>query len=337
MTTGVRDSGFGVRGKSQPPGGSAKPEPRNPSPFPLATCHLPLLFLPLATRHSPLLQLIETGMQTNLIWSASALYGVGILLTLPSVIRRRVALPSCSLAAVGLGLCLHAAALAVAASRAHRLPITDVRGALSVFAFLATLAFFLVYLRYRITSLGIFMLPVAFVLTLVSAVQRGTLPNSPQFKSGWLLVHITAIMLGYVGFFLTFVAAIMYLIQERELKSKRPRAFYYRLPSLEVCDELYLRSLIFGLPFLTLGILTGLMRASHEWKGPWAFDPKILASLITWLIYLFLFSTRLSGSWRGRRSAYLAIFGFATMMVTFLGISFLSGQHGYFPNFGQTP
>ena len=276
-------------------------------------------------------------METPLLWSASGLYGIGLLLTLPSVIRRRPALPAASLAALGLGLVLHAAALTVAAVEIHRLPVTDVRSALSIFSFLATLAFFFVYLRYRITSLGIFMLPVAFVLTVVSAIQKGTLPSSPQFRSGWLLVHITTILLGNVGFFLTFVAAIMYVIQERQLKSRRPSAFYYRLPSLEVCDELYLRSLIFGLPFLTFGILTGLVGASREWKGPWEFDPKILASLITWFIYLFLFSTRLSGSWQGRRSAYLAILGFATIMVTFLGISFLSGQHGYFPNFGQTP
>src|SRR5439155_95996 len=96
-------------------------------------------------------------------------------------------------------------------------------------------------------------------------------------------------------------------IQERELKSKRPRAFYYRLPSLDVCDELYYRSLVFGLPFLSAGILTGFVWASQTWKGPWELDPKIVASLVTWLIYLTLFSTRLSGSWRGRRAAYVAV------------------------------
>ena len=129
----------------------------------------------------------------------------------------------------------------------------------------------------------------------------------------------------------------MYVIQERELKSKRPRAFYYRLPSLEICEELYSRSLMFGLPFLSLGMLTGFVWVSRTWKGPWELDPKILASLITWLLYLVLFSTRLSGTWRGRRAAYVAILGFAAMMVTFLGVSFLSGQHGYIPDSGWWP
>jgi cytochrome c-type biogenesis protein CcsB len=238
---------------------------------------------------------------------------------------------------LGLGLLLHAVALAAEGAEIHRLPLTDVRSALSFFSFLATLAFFFVYLRYRITALGIFMLPLVFVLTLISTLRPDRPFASPAFRGGWLLTHIASIFLGYTAFLLTFVAAIMYLIQERELKSKKPRPFYYRLPSLDVCDELYSRSLVFGLPFLSLGILTGFVWASRTWKGPWELDPKILASLITWLVYLILFSTRLSGTWRGRRSAYLAVFGFVAIMVTFLGISLWSGQHGYVPQLGSLP
>lgn len=276
-------------------------------------------------------------MHAVFLWSAVSLYGVGIALTLPSVIHRRASLSPASVVALGLGLVSHAVALAVQAAEIGRLPVTDVRSALSFFSFLTTLAFFLAYLRYRITSLGIFMLPLVFVLTLISAFHPGRSFDSPTFRSGWLLVHIASILLGYTGLFMTFVAAIMYLIQEKELKSKNPKAFYYRLPSLEVCDELYIRSLVFGLPFLSVGILTGFVWASRAWRGPWELDPKILASLVTWLIYLILFSIRLSGSWRGRRAAYMAIFGFAAMMVTFLGVSLVSGQHGYFPRLGDIP
>lgn len=276
-------------------------------------------------------------MYSGLLWLALALYALGIGLTFPSVVRRRASLPPATLGVLGLGLLLHAVALAAEGAEIHRLPLTDVRSALSFFSFLATLAFFFVYLRYRITALGIFMLPLVFVLTLISALRPDRPFASPAFRGGWLLTHIASIFLGYTAFLLTFVAAIMYLIQERELKSKKPRAFYYRLPSLDVCDELYSRSLVFGLPFLSLGILTGFVWASRMWKGPWELDPKILASLITWLVYLILFSTRLSGTWRGRRSAYLAVFGFVAIMVTFLGISLWSGQHGYVPQLGSLP
>jgi cytochrome c-type biogenesis protein CcsB len=271
------------------------------------------------------------------LWLALMLYALGIVLTVPSVIRRRPALSRGALSALGLGLLAHAAALAIETAELHRLPVIDVRSALSFFSFLATAAFFFAYLRYRIAALGLFMLPLVFVFTLISAVHPERPFADPAFRGGWLLVHIMSIFLGYTAFLLTFVAAVMYLIQERELKSKKPRAFYYRLPSLNLCDELYSRSLLAGLPFLTLGILTGFIWASRAWKGPWELDPKILASMVTWLIYLVLFSTRLSGLWRGRRSAYLAVFGFAAMMVTFLGVSFVSGQHGFVPDLGPAP
>jgi ABC-type transport system involved in cytochrome c biogenesis permease subunit len=276
-------------------------------------------------------------MQITLLWLAVAVYGVGIVMTIPSVIRRRASLHPASLVALGLGLGLHGAAFVFPAVQTLRLPVTDVRSALSFFALLVTGAFFFVYLRYRITALGLFMLPLVFVLTLISGFRREDSLATAGFGTRWLLVHTASIFLGYTGFFLTFVAAVMYLIQERELKSKRPKAFYYRLPSLEVCEELYYRSLVFGLPFLSLGILTGFVWASRAWKGPWELDPKILASLVTWLIYLVLFSTRLSGSWRGRRAAYVAIFAFAAVMMTFVGVSVLSSQHGYFPKPGGIP
>ena len=67
-------------------------------------------------------------------------------------------------------------------------------------------------------------------------------------------------------------------------------------------------------------MIFGFVWASRTWQGPWEFDPKIVATLVTWLIYLTLFSTRMSGNWRGRRSAYGAVFGLpAAVLVTFPG------------------
>ncbi len=276
-------------------------------------------------------------MQSALLWCALGFYGLGILLALPSMMRRRPSLPSSTLAAVAVGLAWHAIALLTLARAVHRLPAIDVESAISLLAFGVTLAFFVTYLRYRITSLGIFMLPFSFFLTLLAASPRGRPADFRPFSNTWIVIHVSAMIAGYTALFLTFVAAIMYLIQERELKSKAPRAFYYRLPSLEVCDQLYYRSLVLGLFLLTLGILTGFVWASRAWRGPWELDPKILASLAVWIIYLVLFSTRYSGNWRGRRLAYGAILGFAVIMVTFLGVTFVSRQHGFLPMSGRMP
>lgn len=118
------------------------------------------------------------------LWMALAFYALGISLIVPSVVRRRPSLSPASLGALGIGLLAHAAALAIDAARLHRLPVTDVRSALSFYAFLVTLAFFFVYLRYRIVSLGLFMLPLVFLLTLISALRPPGSFDSSAFRGG---------------------------------------------------------------------------------------------------------------------------------------------------------
>ena len=81
-------------------------------------------------------------MYSILLWLALILYFAGMVLTAPSVIRRRPSLPSASLAALGTGLVFHASSLITRAIDLHRLPVIDVQSALSFFAFLVTLTFF---------------------------------------------------------------------------------------------------------------------------------------------------------------------------------------------------
>ncbi len=276
-------------------------------------------------------------MQVVFLWIGLVLYGLGTFLLIPSVLKRRPLISAASLTALGLGLIAHGASIALATVQLHRLPVADVRSALSFYAFLVAVAFFVLFLRYRTTSLGLFMLPLVFVLTLISALHPERPFDSSTFRGGWLVVHIGSSILGYTGFFLTFVAAVMYLIQEKELKSKTPHTLYQKLLPLELCEKVYFRSLLVGLPLLTIGLLTGFVWASRTWKGSWQFDPKVISSMLTWLLYLVLFSIQASGAWRGRRAAYLAIFGFVILMVTFVGISLVSGTHGYVPTFRQGP
>ncbi len=276
-------------------------------------------------------------MEITFAWVAAAFYALGVAYAYSEARRSRPHLPRKALGALGVGLLAHAISIASLAIVTRRFPVADIHTALSFFAFLLIIAFFLAYWRYRAPSLGLFMLPLVLLVTVISALRPDRTFESPAFRSGWLWAHVAASILGYAGFSITFAAAVMYLLQERQLKSRRPRGFYYRLPPLETCERIYYGSLLFGFPFLSAGLIMGFVDASREWHGAWEFDPKILASVLTWIVYLVLFSAYLSGIWRGRRAAYVAIFAFAILMVTFLGVSFVSGQHGYFPKLGNIP
>src|SRR5437867_8354683 len=140
----------------------------------------------------------------------------------------------------------------------------------------------------------------------------------PVLRSNWIYIHTPLVFFGYAALFIAFAAAIMYLIQERALKSKHPIRFHNRLPSLEVCDELAYKSLAIGFPLITLGIVSGALWAQAVAGITWARDIKVLLSFVTWFVYLMLIHYRLIAGWRGKKAAYLAIVGFIGVLMTFL-------------------
>jgi ABC-type transport system involved in cytochrome c biogenesis permease subunit len=75
---------------------------------------------------------------------------------------------------------------------------------------------------------------------------------------------------------------------------------------------------------LTLVIITGAAWAHKAWGKYWGWDPKETWSLITWFIYLGYLHARITFGWTGKRAAYLAIIGFVFVIITFLGVSYIS-------------
>lgn len=95
-------------------------------------------------------------------------------------------------------------------------------------------------------------------------------------------------------------------------------------------DSLSYRVLAFGFPLLTLGILSGAVWANQAWGSYWSWDPKETWAFITWLIFAFYLHTRLQYGWEGKKSAYVASFGFFVVWICYLGVNLLGkGLHSY--------
>jgi len=258
---------------------------------------------------------------------ALVLYSLGLLHAILTVVGRRQKIFRVALGAIALGAIFHLVALVEDGLAMNHFPATNLSEAASLLAFLLAAAFLLVHWRYRFQSLAVLLFPLIFVLTLPAALDRSADTwDLPILRTAWLYLHVSFIVLGYTAFFLTFAAGVLYLIQERELKSKRPRAFYYRLPPLESIDDLAYKSLSIGFPFITLGIVSGALWASSVWGPSWPTDPKIAWSFATWVIYLLLLCARWVGGWRGRKAAYFAILGFVAILATW-GTN--SGMHSF--------
>jgi ABC-type transport system involved in cytochrome c biogenesis permease subunit len=102
------------------------------------------------------------------------------------------------------------------------------------------------------------------------------------------------------------------------------------LPRRDTLDGLIYKTVAISFPLLTLMIITGAYWANRTWGSYWSWDPKEDWALITWLTYAGYLHMRLTRGWRGRRSAYFAIIGFAIVMFTFFGVTYLlPGLHAY--------
>lgn len=230
------------------------------------------------------------------------------------------------------GFGLHCASLVYKVVRTGYIPVNNLHETLFIAGWALVGVFIIIRHKYNLRILGVYAAPLA-ALIVVSAVllQNEPGPQREIFNHFWLVLHIIAIFTGEASFALACGIGILYLLQERAIKIKRPGFFFKRLPSLELLDVTGHACIITGFTLLTIGLITGFIYARVVWGRFWSWDPKEVFSGISWLLYAALLHVRFYQGWRGRKAATLAIIGFGVLLFTFLGVNFLfEGHHGEF-------
>jgi cytochrome c-type biogenesis protein CcsB len=262
---------------------------------------------------------------------ALSLYLLGSLGYLLFIVFQIKPLARISYFVLAVGFFAHTGSVGLWSIQAGYFPVYNLRESLSFFAWAIIGVYLLIQLRFNILVLGSFLSPLASMMMISSSfLPLQTEAVNPLMRNLWLMIHVGTIFIGNGAFAVAFLAGIMVLIQERQIKSKHFGPFYYRLPSLEVLDSLNYNCLILGFPLLTLGMLSGAIFAQYTLGSFWRWDPKEVWSLVTWLIYAVLLHGRLVAGWRGRRSAMISIIGFLVLTFSFLGMNFLvKGYHSF--------
>lgn len=248
---------------------------------------------------------------------ALSLYGVGLLYAVMSLWGGRPILTRIMLPAVGLGTIFHFVAIVEYGMLGVVVAPSFLHQGESLLAFLLMVFFFVVYIRYKTASPGVAVFPMVFLLTVFASAPSSLLSSpSPGVSNRWIIIHVGLILVGYSALFFSFFASILYLVQERNLKAKvTGGGFWSRLPALATIDEIGYKCLVFGFPFMTLGLIAGSIVAEARFGSRYFEDPKILLSILMWVVYMVLLYTRWSAGWRGRRAAYLAAFAFAAAVL----------------------
>ncbi len=256
--------------------------------------------------------------------AATAGYFVNLI-----TLRREVEkIATCILAG---GLCLHTISIILRWTYGRHAPLVSFYDVFSFLAWSLCAAFLLFQAGHKLKALGAFVSPVITLFMILSLMHPNRiLPLPPALQSFWLPVHASISIIAYALLTLSFCISIMYLIQEHHIKKKQLGGLFKRLPSLQVLDTMAEKCLKIGFPLLTLGIITGSIWAEQAWGAYWSWDPKETWSLITWLLYAALLHQRLTVGWRGRKSAYMTIIGYLTLLFTFIGVTYLlPGAHSY--------
>lgn len=257
-------------------------------------------------------------------------YACATGLALAYLVQREEFVHRLAMLATLAGWIAHSVALIVLAVETGRPPLGSLSQAVSTAVWVVVLLTMLVERQYKIPALSAFVMPVVVVLSLKATAVRpaGLDQLEVAFRGAWIWVHIALAMVGIAAFVLNFAGAVMYLLQERQLKAKRPGTFYYRLPDLQTLDRLTYRTLALGFPFLTTGLILGAVWARSAWGSVLTLDPLAAMSFVAWAIYAATLAGRAVAGLHGRRAAYFAVSGFIVLVLMLSAGFFLPGRHG---------
>jgi cytochrome c-type biogenesis protein CcsB len=237
-----------------------------------------------------------------------------------------------------LGLAAHILGVVSRGLAVHRVPWGDMYEFVTTVTCVAVIFFFFLMFRYRAWRLGLFVIgPVVILLGLAETViytPAGQLP--PALQSYWLAIHVTSITLATGAFVVAALFAAVYLLADRHAKRTaaglptRGDAIFRILPAPKAIDQLAYRTVVFGFPLWTFGIIAGAIWADEAWGRYWGWDPTETWAFITWVVYAGYLHARATAGWRGRKSAYIQLIGFGCLLFNTIVVSILvKGLHSY--------
>ena len=230
-------------------------------------------------------------------------------------------------ALVVLGAGLQFVSIVLRGLAAQRWPLGNMYEFISVITLAAVLTWLVVLPRGTgLRPLGAFLLFPVVILQFLGGTVLYTqaAPVMPALQSYWLVVHVTTVSIASGLFFVPGIASILFLLQS---SGRLPTALASKVPSADALDRLAYRVTIIAFPLYTFAVIAGAIWAEAAWGRFWGWDPKETWALITWVVYAGYLHTRITLGWAGKRPAAIAVFAFAVVVFTFMGVNLgLTGE-----------
>ena len=252
------------------------------------------------------------------------MYGVASVCALPAVLGARARFRTACMALASGG-----AALELLSLLPDGLVPSGLHGMQAGLGLLVAAAFLWTAWRYRTASFGLFALPMAFLLTLPSALGPDRYVfSSPLVRGGWVAVHVAALLVADVALVFSLLASFLYFVQERRLKQKEQPGFFAWLPPLETMDRIAQTNLVLGFACMTVGLFAGSLIAQATVGSAYFEDPKVVLSFAMWMVYVLILWFRQSRGLRGRQAVYVSSLAFLVVLSVWAA-NLLSSVHRF--------
>ena len=228
---------------------------------------------------------------------------------------------------------IHVAAVVLRAVAAGRVPWANLFEFTMTGTAIIVGVFLLVQLWRDLKLLGAYVTGVVVLLGSLATANFyvDVTPLPPALQSAWLGIHVLVAMLA-TGFFAVGggLSIVQLLQQRREAGKAAGIRFLKSFPTSEVLEVTANRVVIVGFALWTFTLMAGAIWAERAWGRYWGWDTKEVWTFIIWVVFAGYVHARATRGWRGSRSAWLAIIGFAAVIFNFTVVNlFFSGLHAY--------
>ncbi len=210
-------------------------------------------------------------------------------------------------------------------------PITTVFEIMTMLAACISIAYGYIEMKTKASNTGFFILLLAFVFQLVSSLYIKDLTEiAPILRSRLLGFHVTTALLGYTAISLSAAYGFLYLMLYHEIKSSRFGIIYTRLPNLEMLEKMSGKAEVFGFIMLSIAITIGLVWLPKAFENFSYFDPKLIGTMVIWVLYAISLSAKRALGWQGRKMMIVSLIAFGCVCISMTVINmYLSGFHGF--------
>jgi ABC-type transport system involved in cytochrome c biogenesis permease subunit len=266
-----------------------------------------------------------------MVWLAYLLYAAAFTVLLIGFFTQRPRAGRLGMLVAVTGLVAQTAGLVLRGIEAGRFPFVGIYESMVLVSWAIALVWAVLESFTRIKAIGLYVMPVVLVLLTVALVEYDPpMGLGPALRSDIVIVHVIVMLVAIGCLYVAGGAAIIYLIEEALLRRRKTSGVLGRLPSLAALDRLIYHATLLGLPFLTMGMAAGVIRAETFRVPDWPTDPMVLLSVGAWAVYLVLIGGRVRGDWSGRTVSWLAVAGLVLLLVIrFAAVPYLSGFHTY--------